>query len=156
MNRNLNHAMLCSTYAICKIYDVGKTFHEILISYKELNNIGKEGYNDILEKIPYEGDFVDIITFYNKSFIKKAKGFILEILEKGKTEKTKNYINNPVKQLLSHNVVAMAENITMTPGSQTPFTQQLRAYNESPLFIGKKVQQGLGKFLERQNLLQKK
>ncbi len=48
MNRNLNHAMLCSIYATCKIYNDVRKFHEILTCYKELNNLGKDDYNDIL------------------------------------------------------------------------------------------------------------
>ena len=46
-------------------------------------------------------------------------------------------MNSSVKDLLPHNMVVMAER---TPGgSQTPFTQALLAYNESPLLREKKL-----------------
>ena len=48
INRNLNHSVLCSTYAVCKVYDLGITFYSILSNFKDLNNLSKDAYNDIV------------------------------------------------------------------------------------------------------------
>ena len=57
-----------------------------------------------------------------------------EIGKEFKIEKgNKNYIHSTVKDLLPQEMVVMAEKITKTPGNQTPLTQALLAYNESPL-----------------------
>ena len=55
LNRNLNHVVLCSSYAVCKALDQRITFHSILTSFKELNNLNKDAYNDVLEKISLDG-----------------------------------------------------------------------------------------------------
>jgi hypothetical protein len=137
-NRNLNHVVLCSAYAVCRAQNLDVKFHTILKNYKELNNLSKEAYNEIVERIPFEGEEVDIITFYNRVYIKKTKQFLLKIKyertirDTGKEYKVDlgmSYLNSSVKELLPQNMVVMAEKITRTPGGQTPLTQALLAYN---------------------------
>lgn len=72
---------MCSIYAICKVSNKKKIkFQQIFSRFKEISSFSKYLFHKIVFKCRMkDGQFSDIISFYNDIYIPKLKPLILEI-----------------------------------------------------------------------------
>nr|CAG4711370.1 unnamed protein product [Naegleria fowleri] len=85
VNRHIDHVIMCSMYAICnKVNRMRISFKDIIFNYRLIceNNrsLSPVEIGKILWQVPLDkdGEFGDIVKFYNSVYIPAVKSFILD------------------------------------------------------------------------------
>lgn len=47
LNRNINHIILCSTFAVCRCQNLERSFYTILNKFQNVNNMDKNDYIEL-------------------------------------------------------------------------------------------------------------
>ncbi|KAK2148968.1 hypothetical protein LSH36_473g02038 [Paralvinella palmiformis] len=140
-NRHLDHLLMSSIYAVCRVTDQEIMFKLIVAAYKEMPHASQQTYKRVL--ISGE-DYDSIIGFYNKVFTQVLKNYVLQF-SKNKLANTlspscrmtnssfqasplyslpgcKNFYVSPLKSLSFR---------SPAPGHMTPRTRQLVSLGDS-------------------------
>nr|QYW07157.1 retinoblastoma-related protein 2 [Dimocarpus longan] len=94
-NRHIDQIILCCFYGVAKISQLNLTFKEIIYNYRKQPQCKPQVFRSVFvdwsSSRQYgrtEQDHVDIITFYNKVFIRAVKPLLVELGPAGVTAKT--------------------------------------------------------------------
>lgn len=91
-NRHIDQIILCCFYGIAKVSQLSMTFKEIINSYKKQPQYKPQVFRSVFVNCR-NGEYVDIITFYNEVFVPTVKPLLVEVGPHGITRKS-NKLND--------------------------------------------------------------